>query len=126
MIAPDAVEPAASGPKRRGKRFWFYVAAIPVIGVLGAMVVPQYMRAHTTACKNACVNNLRQIDGAKEQWALEKKKSEGTPVTTDDLTEINRFIKGGVAPTCPASGTYLYGAVGAAPKCSISVDGHSL
>lgn len=93
---------------------------VAIIGLLAAIAIPNFVKARTTAQKNACINNLRQIDGAKEQWALEKKKSAGS-ASVD--TEIEEYIKGG-APKCPSGGGYTYGAVDTAPTCSIT--GHSL
>jgi hypothetical protein len=114
-------------PPKKKKRLWFYLGfAIPVIGLLAAIAVPNFVRGRTTACKNACVNNLRQIDGAKESWALENKKSAGEPLTAADEKQINRYIKGEEGPKCPAGGNYIYGNVGEAPKCSLLIDGHSL
>src|SRR5262245_11642802 len=93
---------------------------VAIIGLLAAIAIPNFVKARTTAQKNACINNLRQIDGAKEQWALEKKKSAGSSSVD---TEINEYIKGG-SPKCPAGGSYTYGNVDANPTCNI--DGHSL
>ena len=69
---------------------------------------------------NVCINNLRQIDGAKQQWALENKKSPTAFVTPTDLTP---YLKGGM-PTCPSGGVYTIGLVNAVPVCS--VPGHAL
>lgn len=71
--------------------------------------------------RNACINNLRQIDGAKNEWALEKGKKKGDPVTEADLLP---YLQGGVFPKCPAGGTYTIGKVGEKPTCSIP--GHVL
>ncbi len=69
----------------------------------------------------ACINNLRQIDGAKQQWALENKKNaEDIPTATD----IAAYLKGNALPTCPAGGGYTLNAVGAEATCSIP--GHVL
>ena len=70
---------------------------------------------------NACINNLRILDGAKEQWALENKKVSGTFV---NAVEIQPYLKGNVIPACPAGGIYALNPVGAAPVCSIP--GHAL
>jgi hypothetical protein len=97
-----------------------------------AVIVPNFVRTRTYPCQNACINNLRQIDGAKEQWALENKKKEGTPVSKADEIEINKYIKGGgESLRCPSgdpNAHYSYNAVGAAPTCSFSSGGetHSL
>ncbi len=68
---------------------------------------------------NACINNLRLIDAAKQQWALENKKQSTDTPTLDDLRPyIGRGPKGEL-PTCPDGGTYTVGTVGEKPTCSI-------
>ena len=68
-----------------------------------------------------CINNLRLIDGAKQQWALEKQKPSGALLTTGDLAP---YLKTNALPTCPAGGVYTINPVGYAPLCSIP--GHAL
>jgi prepilin-type N-terminal cleavage/methylation domain-containing protein len=55
---------------------------VAIIGLLAAIAIPNFVKARQTAQRNACISNLRQIDGAKEQWALENKKSAGTDTTS--------------------------------------------
>ena len=79
-------------------------------------------QAQTDAAdRNACLNNLRQIDAAKQQWALEKNKPATAVPTPQDLLP---YFPGGVFPVCPAGGTYTLNAVGELPSCS--VPGHVL
>jgi prepilin-type N-terminal cleavage/methylation domain-containing protein len=94
---------------------------VAIIGLLAAIAIPNFVKARGTAQTNACINNLRQIDGAKEQWALENKKSAGTAV---DTAGVAAYIKGGTTPVCPGGGTYSYNAVDTLPTCSIA--GHTL
>jgi hypothetical protein len=114
---------SATSSKRR-RIFW--CCAIPIILVLGAMAVPMGSTARcgggnsAKAHRNACISNLRQIDGAKEQWALDNRKSEGELIVP---AQVNDYMKGG-APKCPKGGVYRYGKVGDAPTCSIP--GHAL
>jgi len=77
--------------------------------------------AQSQSQNQACINNLRQIDAAKQQWAQQNNKPAGTPVTPSDIA---RFIRGGILPTCPAGGIYLINAVGMPPTCSSP--GHAL
>ena len=70
---------------------------------------------------NACINNLRQIDAAKQQWALENNKPETAVPTAQDLMP---YLADGVFPVCPSGGTYTINAVGVPPTCS--VPGHAL
>jgi len=66
-----------------------------------------------------CIANLKQIDGAVQQWALEHKKSPTDTVTTTDVLE---YLKGSVIPACPADGTYSVMTVYDAPTCSVHGD----
>jgi DNA repair exonuclease SbcCD ATPase subunit len=71
--------------------------------------------------RNTCINNLRQIDAAKQQWALEKNKSADAVPTAQDLMP---YFKDGNFPICPSGGTYSINAVDELPACS--VPGHVL
>lgn len=70
---------------------------------------------------NGCINNLRILEGAKEQWALENRKPVGTLVNPVDLQP---YLKGGVIPMCSAGGVYSLNSVGVLPACNIP--GHAL
>jgi hypothetical protein len=129
--APDSVEPVPVKKKPRlslGEWFkprlrlreWFVLFL--VLGLLAAIAIPNFVNARTTACKGACIANLKQIDGAVMQWALEYKK------TTNDVPEMRgvvEYLKGSVLPVCPAGGSYHLGkTVGAPPTCSGNRDGN--
>ena len=96
---------------------------VAIIGLLAAIAIPNFVRARNTAQKNACINNLRQLDGGKQQWALENKKSDTDLPTTD---QVMVYIKNNQYPTCPSGGTYTLAAVNTDPTCSKSADGHVL
>jgi prepilin-type N-terminal cleavage/methylation domain-containing protein len=109
--------------RRSGFTLVEIMIVVAIIGLLAAIAIPNFVKARQTAQRNACIQNLRQIDGAKEQWALENKKSEGTD-TASAVTEINSYIKGQITPKCPAGGTYDYKPIGTPPTCTIA--GHSI
>ncbi len=93
--------------------------AVAVPAMLAAIAIPNFVKARATSQQNACINNLRQIDAAKQEWALEKGKSASdTPTKEDLLPYLRRW------PVCPAGGTYTINAVGERPVCSIP--GHRL
>ena len=73
---------------------------VAIIGLLAAIAIPNFVRARTTSQKNACINNLRQVDGAIQQWALEYKKDPSASVGETDVTP---YLKNSVA--CPSGGT---------------------
>jgi len=67
------------------------VAAVMVIGLLlAAIAIPNFTRARTAAMSNSVINQLRQLDGAKQQWALEQHKSASDTPTLKDLTPYLR------------------------------------
>jgi len=66
--------------------------------------------------RDTCMNNLRQIDSAKNAWALELGKTAADVPTEQDLLS---YLPGNVFPVCPSGGTYTIGAVGAPPSCSV-------
>jgi prepilin-type N-terminal cleavage/methylation domain-containing protein len=73
---------------------------VAIIGLLAAIAIPNFIKARKTAQMNACINNLRQIDGAIQQWALENKKDAAAKVVFDD---ISGYLKNSVI--CPSGGT---------------------
>lgn len=95
--------------------------AIIFIPMMLAIAIPNFVKARSTAMQNTCINNLRQIDGAKHEWALENNKNGGDVPTSADLLP---YFKNHQLPVCPAGGTYIIGVVSNAPTCS--VPGHRL
>ena len=87
---------------------------VAIIGLLAAIAIPNFVRARNTARKNVCINNLRQIDSAKHQWALEFKKADTDSPTSDD---VKPYIRNSQFPACPAVGTYTIGAMNTDPTC---------
>ena len=94
---------------------------VAIIGLLAAIAIPSFMKARTTSQKNACIENLRQVEGAKEQWAMEASKSTGDAINTSG---VSSYLKGSKFPACPGGGTYTYNAVGTDASCTVT--GHSL
>jgi len=94
---------------------------VAIIGLLAAIAIPNFVKARATSQMNACINNLRQIDAAANQFALEKGKKTGDAITyPDDLTPYIKLNSGTSIPSCPAQGTYAIGNVGNTPTCTLS------
>ena len=90
---------------------------VAIIGLLAAIAIPNFIKARTTSQQNACINNLRQIDGAIQQWALENKKDVSQTVAFSDISTYLKF-----ATICPSGGTdfsdsYTIVDVGTKPVC---------
>jgi len=81
---------------------------VAIIGLLAAIAIPNFVKARATSQSNACINNMRQIDSAVQQYALEAKLAGTDPV---DSAQLGQYIKGNVLPTCPA-GEVAYGVAG--------------
>ena len=100
---------------------------VAIIGLLAAIAIPNFVRARTQSQKNACINNLRQIDGAVQQWALENKKAATAAAANSDVFP---YLKSAVI--CPSGGvafddSYLLGAtVADKPTCKLVSGTHVL
>jgi prepilin-type N-terminal cleavage/methylation domain-containing protein len=99
---------------------------VAIIGLLAAIAIPNFVRARTQSQKNACINNLRQIDGAVQQWALETKAAASASPT---YTNIKDYLKNEVI--CPSGGTtfadsYTLTTVAAKPTCQKDGTNHVL
>ena len=88
-----------------------------IIGILLAIAVPNFIKARDSSRAKTCVANLKQIESAKEQWAMENKKGASDTPTSTDLAESSAYMK--KFQSCPVSGTYTIGNVGTDPSCSI-------
>ena len=97
---------------------------VAIIGLLAAIAIPNFVKARTASQRNACIANLKQIDGAKATWALENKKSSSDTPTATDLYGATLYIRD--EPLCPGAGTYAIQAVDLKPTCTLSTEGHSL
>ncbi len=93
------------------------MVVVAIIGLLAAIALPNFLKSRKSAQQTTCINNLRQIDAAVQQWALEQGQPPGAPVT---YTDISSYMKHTVI--CPAGGTtfddsYTVASVGAIPTC---------
>jgi prepilin-type N-terminal cleavage/methylation domain-containing protein len=95
---------------------------VAIIGLLAAIAIPNFIKARQSSQTNACINNLRQIEGAKATWALENKKTGSATPTATDLYGTDKYIR--ETPACPAGGTYTIAAIDTKATCNIT--GHSL
>ena len=100
---------------------------VAIIGLLAAIAIPNFVRARTQSQMNACINNLRQMDGAVQQYALENKLPSTATYTLSVIKPYIKLDSTGNLSQCPASGTYSAGGtVTNHPTCSLSTSGHAL
>src|SRR5437868_6219055 len=101
---------------------------VAIIGLLAAIAIPNFIKARATSQANACINNLRQIDGAIQQFALEQNHQPGDAVVFSDIAPYmgrgSGATKAGVA--CPADSakgfdtSYTIVDCQTAPVCAIN------
>lgn len=98
---------------------------VAIIGLLAAIAIPNFIHARTSSQTNACINNLRQIDSVKQQWALENKQlATASPGVSDIQPYLGRGT-GGSVPYCPLDSTetfttsYLMNNVQTPPLCNL-------
>ena len=95
---------------------------VAIIGLLAAIAIPNFMKARATSQQNACIDNLKQIDGAISEWGLETGQATGTTVAS--VQTVSAYIKLNSAnsvPSCPAGGIYNTTTLGANPQISCSL-----
>jgi prepilin-type N-terminal cleavage/methylation domain-containing protein len=99
--------------KKAGFTLVEIMIVVAIIGLLAAIAIPSFVNARTKSQTNACLNNLRQISGAKDQYALDHNN---TVPALSDLTPT--YIS--KTPQCPATtAVYVPGALTADPTCPV-------
>jgi competence protein ComGC len=99
---------------------WEILLLVVIIGIFAGIAIPNRIDQHRTSPANACINNLRQIDAAANEFALEHNKTNGDAINfPDDLTNYIKLNRYGKIPPCPSGGTYFLKQVGSNPTCSL-------
>jgi hypothetical protein len=106
--------------------FVLWIVIVSVIGLIVIIAIPSPIGPSRSSPEwkgNECVNNLRQIEGAKNEWALENGKTNGIVCTESDLKPYLKLDAKGNFLKCPLSGIYIIGKIGESPKCSLAKNG---
>lgn len=89
---------------------------VAIIALLAAIAVPSFMNARTKSMQSSCMNNLRLIDGAIQQYALDNSNALASAMT--QLVGTNAYIKD--TPVCRGGGSYTLPAnLAAKTACSV-------
>ncbi|MGA2281229.1 MAG: type II secretion system protein [Verrucomicrobiota bacterium] len=95
---------------------------VAIIGVLAAIGIPSFLHARARSQATACINNLRQIESAVQQVAIEKGLHVGDTINyPDDVTSYIKLNSEGSIPGCPAGGEYSVATVGTIPQALCSL-----
>jgi prepilin-type N-terminal cleavage/methylation domain-containing protein len=101
---------------------------VAIIGLLAAIAIPNFIKARQVSQKNACIANMKQIDGAVNTWALESNQVNGATPTAAVIYGASNYIK--TEPACPGGGVYAFNTVGATEghvDCNLAgTQGHTL
>ena len=104
---------------RKGFTLVEIMIVVLIVGILAAIAIPNFIKARLASQQNACIANLKQIQGAKEQSLIS-----GGGVTDTDLYGPTKFIK--AKPVCPGGGNYTTGDATTDPTCgytAVTYDG---
>lgn len=115
--------------KRRAKGFTLVevMIVILIIAIILTIAVPNFITARTNSHRKSCIANLRKLDAAKEQWAMDNNAANGMAVTggIGTLLGAGSYIKNATVE-CPAGGSYTLGNIGTDPTCTLAGLGHVL
>lgn len=91
---------------------------VVIIGILLNIAMPNLVRAREQTRVKSCMQNLRKMDSAKQQWAIDNKKAGTAVPLSTDIFGTNLYIRG-TMPNCPGGYTYALNAVDTEPSCAL-------
>ncbi|MBC8140698.1 MAG: prepilin-type N-terminal cleavage/methylation domain-containing protein [Armatimonadetes bacterium] len=87
-----------------------------IIGILLAIAIPNFIRAREQSRAKSCSANIKQLDSAAQQWAMDTKAAAGATVTSANLVGPALYVK--KEPLCPSGTTaYTLSTIDAPPVC---------
>ncbi len=109
-------------PRKAGFTLVEIMIVVAIIGLLAAIAIPNFVHSRARSQATACINNMRQIDSAIQQFSMENGKKSGDTINyPNDITPFIKLNANNMIPVCPASGTYIPTLVGNIPSvlCSL-------
>jgi prepilin-type N-terminal cleavage/methylation domain-containing protein len=101
----------------RGFTLLEIMIVVTILGLLVALALPNFLKSRNHARKMMCIENLSQIESAKQLWGLENARRTGDEPTRTDLIGVNGYIK--AMPECQAGGEYRFNSIGTNATCNI-------
>ena len=103
--------------RRRGFTLLEILIVVAVLGILVGMAFPNFLKSRTNAQKQICIENLSQIESAKQIWGVENGRTDGDEPGDTDLFGLTSYMKR--RPNCPAGGDYDLTSIGVNATCTI-------
>jgi prepilin-type N-terminal cleavage/methylation domain-containing protein len=98
---------------------------VAIIGILAAIAIPNFIQSRQNSRARACISNMKQLDGAAQQWALDTGAADGAAIGVADVWPA--YVKGNAAPTCPVgSAAYADWTIDTSPVCPNGIASHVL
>ena len=116
----DRVTLQRKGLADRGFTLIEIMIVVLIVGIVTAIAVPNFMQSRAVSRKTACLENLRLIESAKDQFAMAKSLPQDAIVYWPDI--VPNYLK--TSPQCPTGGTYNLNPVGTDASCSLGTLGH--
>ena len=113
--------------RRKGFTLVEIMIVVAVMAILLSVALPNYLKSGKSTAKNVCILNLKQIDGAMEQWAMDNNIPAGAVLSGFQEDQVYNYVDGG-KPACPSKGEYSLHAINSKPQvtCSREDEEHRL
>ncbi|MDD5137056.1 MAG: prepilin-type N-terminal cleavage/methylation domain-containing protein [Candidatus Omnitrophica bacterium] len=113
---------------RKGFTLIEIMIVVAIIAIALAIAIPNFVRISSISKRTVCINNLKKISAAVDQWAIDNNIRSGTNLTPEQESDVyNNYLRSG-KPKCPSAGEYLLNPVGANPQvqCTDEQEGHKI